>query len=101
MFKIQSNEMDRHTRHILPPSEIDLGLFLAVLQAQKGNTYFTELAERLEYGNYGIRTAAFRPKVLHLYSLDSIRISLSRGKIPQQTGSSPGNRTRRPLGGTQ
>ena len=41
-----------HTRHILPPSEIDLGLFLAVLQAQKGNTYFTELAERVEYGNY-------------------------------------------------
>ena len=22
------------------------------LQAQEGNTYFTELAERLEYGNY-------------------------------------------------
>ena len=41
-----------HTRHILHPSEIDLGLCLVVLQAQKGNTYFTELAERVEYGNY-------------------------------------------------
>ena len=29
-----------------------MGLFWAVLQAQKGNTYFTELAERVEYGNY-------------------------------------------------
>ena len=38
--------------HILPPSEIPWRLFLAVLQAQKGNTYFTELAERVEYGNY-------------------------------------------------
>ena len=34
------------------PSEIDWRLFLAVLQAQKGNTYFTELAERAEYGSY-------------------------------------------------
>ena len=42
-----------HTCHILPPSEIDLGLCLAVLQAQKGNIYFTELAERVEYGKYG------------------------------------------------
>ena len=41
-----------HTRHILPPSEIDLELCWAVLQAQEGNTYFTELAERAEYGNY-------------------------------------------------
>ena len=43
-----------HTRHILPPSEIDLGLFWAglCLQAQEGNNYFTELAERVEYGNY-------------------------------------------------
>ena len=41
-----------HTCHILPPSEIPWRLFLAVLQAQKGNTYFTELAERVEYGNY-------------------------------------------------
>ena len=39
--------------HMLPPSEIPWRLFLAVLQAQKGNTYFTELAERVEYGNYG------------------------------------------------
>ena len=38
--------------HILPPSEIPWRLFLAVLQAQKGNTYFTELAERAENGNY-------------------------------------------------
>ena len=37
------------TCHILPPSEIDVGLFWAVLQAQKGNTYFTELAERVAY----------------------------------------------------
>ena len=40
-----------HTCHILLPSEIDLGL---CLQAQGGNTYFTELAERVEYGNYGL-----------------------------------------------
>ena len=38
--------------HILPPSEIPWRLFLTVLQAQKGSTYFTELAERVEYGNY-------------------------------------------------
>ena len=38
--------------HILPPSEIPWRLFLAVLQAQEGNTYFTELAERVEYGKY-------------------------------------------------
>ena len=31
-----------HTRHILPPSEIDLGLFLVVAQAQKERNYFTE-----------------------------------------------------------
>ena len=41
-----------HTCHILPPSEIDLGLCLAVLQAQEGNIYLTELAGRVEYGNY-------------------------------------------------
>ena len=40
--------------HILPPSKIPWGLFLAVLQAQKRNIYFTELAERAEYGKYGI-----------------------------------------------
>ena len=37
---------------MLPPFEIDLGLCSAVLQAQEGNIYFTELAERVEYGNY-------------------------------------------------
>ena len=40
-----------HTCHNLPPSEIDLGLFCLLLQAQEGNIYFTELAERVEYGN--------------------------------------------------
>ena len=30
------------TCHSLPPSEIDSGLFLVVLQAQKGRNYFTE-----------------------------------------------------------
>ena len=30
------------TCHILPPSEIGRGMFLAVLQAQEGNIYFTE-----------------------------------------------------------
>ena len=43
-----------HTCHILPPSEIDLGLFLRFLQAQEGNIYFTELAESVGYGNYVI-----------------------------------------------
>ena len=43
-----------HTCHILPPSEIDLGLFLLFLQAQEGNNFFTELAERVEYGNYEV-----------------------------------------------
>ena len=36
------------------PSEIGLGLFSLFLQAQEGNIYFTELAERVEYGNYVI-----------------------------------------------
>ena len=40
------------TCHILPPSEIDLGLRLAVLQARKGDNYLTELAERAEYGRH-------------------------------------------------
>ena len=34
------------------PSEICGGLFLAVLQAQRGKSYFTEEAERAEYGNH-------------------------------------------------
>ena len=38
---------------LLPPSEIDSGRFGAVfLKARKGDTYFTELAERVEYGKY-------------------------------------------------
>ena len=42
-----------HICHILPPSEIDLGLcFGCFLQAREGNMYFAELAERVEYGNY-------------------------------------------------
>ena len=45
-----------HNCHILPPSEIPWRLFLAVLHAQKGDTYFTELAERVEYGNYACRS---------------------------------------------
>ena len=48
-----------HTCHILPPSEIDLGLFLAAFAVQEGDTYFTELAERVEYGNY-VAGAAWR-----------------------------------------
>ena len=36
-----------------PPSEIDLGLFSAAFTSSKGHVYFTELAERVEYGNYG------------------------------------------------
>ena len=36
-----------------PPSEIDLGLCLAVFAGSGGKyLYFTELAERVEYGNY-------------------------------------------------
>ena len=61
-----------HTCHILPPSEIDLGLFWLILQTWKGNVYFTELAERVEYGKYGCyfmfvwrqRTPGRREKVL-------------------------------------
>ena len=30
-----------------------VGCLLLCLQAQEGNTYFTELAERVEYDNYG------------------------------------------------
>ena len=41
-----------HTCHILPPSEIDWGCVWLSSQAQEGNIYFTELAERVEYGNY-------------------------------------------------
>ena len=50
----------RHTCRILPPSEIDLGL---CLQAQEGNIYFTELAERVEYDNY-VRARVDRKKRL-------------------------------------
>ena len=35
------------------PSEIYLGLRLAVFANQEGNICFTELAERVEYGKYG------------------------------------------------
>ena len=49
----KTTQAKRHGhRHGRPPSEIYFGLFLVVLQAQKGNIYFTELAERVEYGNY-------------------------------------------------
>ena len=41
-----------HTCHILPSSEIDLGLCLAVFAGSGENIYITELAERVEYGNY-------------------------------------------------
>ena len=41
-----------HTCHILPPFEIDLGLFLAAFAGSGGKYYFRELAERVEYGNY-------------------------------------------------
>ena len=44
-------KLNKHTCHNLPPSEIDGGCFGLCLQAQKGDTYFTELAERAEYGN--------------------------------------------------
>ena len=58
--------------HILPPSEIPWRLFLAVLQAQKGYIYFTEVAERVEYGNYGlpdeVRTNGVRTEVcIYIY----------------------------------
>ena len=43
-----------HNRQILPLSEIDLGCFGLILQTWKGNIYFTELAERVEYGKYGL-----------------------------------------------
>ena len=39
------------TCHNLALSEIDGGLFLAVFTGSKGDTYFTELADRAEYGN--------------------------------------------------
>ena len=39
---------------MLPSSEIDLGLFWAVLTDCEGNIYFTELAERVEYGKYDV-----------------------------------------------
>ena len=42
------------TCHILPPSEVDLGLCLAAFAGSEGNIYFTELAGRVEYGNYGV-----------------------------------------------
>ena len=43
-----------HRWHILPPSEIDLGLFLAVFAGSEGKSYSTELAERVEYGSYAL-----------------------------------------------
>ena len=59
-----------HTCHILPPSAIDLGLCLAVLQAQEGNIYFTESAGRVEYGNYEPRPDAVLlvlPSIMTVY----------------------------------
>ena len=68
-----------HTCHILPPSEIPWRLFLAVLQAQKENTYFTELAERVEYGNYdyGVSRRA---------QDKSARVRASRKEFERDTG---------------
>ena len=37
-----------------PPLKYIWGCVWLFLQAQEGNTYFTELAERVEYGNYVI-----------------------------------------------
>ena len=39
---------------ILPPSEIIWGLCLAVFATRKGSTCSTELAESVEYGNFGM-----------------------------------------------
>ena len=36
-----------------PPVKYIGGCVWLSLQAQEGTTYFTELAERVEYGNYG------------------------------------------------
>ena len=44
--------LDKSYLPILPPSEI-WGCVWLCSQAQEGNNYFTELAERVEYGNYG------------------------------------------------
>ena len=41
-----------HTRHVLPLSEIDLGLFWADSTDLEGKICFTESAERVEYGKY-------------------------------------------------
>ena len=38
---------------ICPPLKQIWGCFWLFLQAQEENSYFTELAERVEYGNYG------------------------------------------------
>ena len=43
-----------HTCHILPPTEFDWGLLSAFSQVRKGSVYFTESAERVEYGKYEI-----------------------------------------------
>ena len=44
--------LQNRTCHILPPSEIDWGLCLAVCVVSEGNLYFTEVAERVECGNH-------------------------------------------------
>ena len=53
-----------------PISEIGSGLCVGLsLQAREGHIYFTELAERVEYGNYdlpGLRLAFGREVVAHL-----------------------------------
>ena len=40
-------------------------------------------------------TPVFRTDILHLYGLDSIRILRVRGEVAHNTGSVPGNLTRR------
>ena len=66
-FRLSHPLTKSHTCHNLPPSEIDGGCFGLFLQAQKGDTYFTELAERAEYGNcenyanYRLRAGALQP----------------------------------------
>ena len=53
---INSNTNNSHTSILAifyPPLKWILGCVWLCLQAQEGNSYFTELAERVEYGNYG------------------------------------------------
>ena len=85
---------------IYPPLKQMGGCFWLFLQAQKGDTYFTELAERVEYGNYEFVTPYQRKNIysfcsgakscLHSCILHFFPGALAECARPRVRGSGPG-----------